>query len=489
MINILTASQMKLTEKYTIENIGIPSLVLMERAALIAFNTIMTRNPNKVAILAGRGNNGGDGIALARMLYSAGVNTDLLIVGNPDKTTSENQSQQHAFQMLGGNIKTNLSELSDNNNSKYDVIVDALLGIGISRDLTSDYLNAVNYINESNSYIYSLDIPTGIHTDTGIVLGAAVKANETICFSEIKLGLLLNDGPVYSGKLTCCDVGIIKSDKSLNEESIKAITISDIPQLIPKRTPIGHKGSFGKILIIAGSSSMAGAALLSSKASFAAGAGMVKLISPSINKEAILANLPELMYSDADNINEEELSRDINWCDIVIIGPGLSTDSRATAITEYIFKNTDKTLIADADAINILSNNMEWLIERKNKNLTTILTPHPGEFKRLFKDKTDAPKLAQEYGCIIVAKNAKTIITDGSSTFINMTGNSGMAVAGSGDVLTGILASIIFNTKNLIIGAALSVYLHGAAGDLASKNKSEYSMTASDIIGSLGELL
>ena len=256
---------------------------------------------------------------------------------------------------------------------------------------------------------------------------------------------------------------------------------------MPTRNITDHKGSFGKILIIAGSEKMAGASLLSSKAAFHSGAGMVKLISSNINKADILANLPELMYSSYENMTDNELLESIEWSDIIVIGPGLSTNENAIHLVEFVMRNSKYPVIADADALNIISKNMSLLIERKEKLATTILTPHVGEFKRLFPDYSPSDpfavsKLAEKYGSIIVAKNSKTIISDGISTFINTTGNNGMATAGSGDVLAGMIAAFTHNISDRLLGVALSVYLHGEAGDKAVKDKNEYSITASDII-------
>lgn len=613
MINILTSTQMRDTERYTMEELGITSMVLMERAALSAFNLIMTHEPKKVIVFAGSGNNGADGIAVARMMLMKEVDVTLCLIGNREKATGENMSQLQTYLKLGGRIAdmgailkvtgasdgSNLSEpadVSDRPNvsgetlgdMQFDIIVDALLGIGISRELGGDYLKAVNLINScrgtkksfSNNanhavvgrpYIFSLDIPTGLNTDNGRVLGTAVIADETICFSECKRGLILGKGPEYAGKVSVYDVGIVTYDRYLNyannnlylnnsdnirsksekEELLQAFTIEDGMELMPKREITGHKGTFGKILVIAGSEKMAGAALLSSKAAFAAGAGMVKLISPQINRQAILASLPELMYEDADMITDEALMDSIKWADIIILGPGLSLDDNAHRLVEFIMLKAQNPIVVDADAINIIAENKELLIQRKAKDAVTVLTPHPGEFSRLFDNESDdenqgididitaaqdtfatrnsvdvnkterikanvdvskpesISSFARKYGIVLVAKNARTLISDGIESYVNLTGNSGMATAGCGDVLTGIMAVImhnfIRNAKNdnkfererdyskdskdmhlsLAKAAALAVFIHGQSGDMAAADKNEYSVIPSDIIGAL----
>lgn len=493
MLNILSAKEMRNVENYTMNNLGISSPVLMERAALASFNHIINNynfsNNTKVLVMAGSGNNGGDGIAVARMLLLKDIDVTLCLLGNRERATEQNVNQLHTYLSLDGK-SINFNDLSINiDSNKFDLIIDALFGIGLSRNLEGEYLDAVKFINSSNAYIYSLDIPSGINTDTGIVMGDAVKANETFCFSEYKLGLLLNKGPEYCGKVTVFDVGIVESYKITDNNFIHALTKEDINNLLSKRPVIGHKGTFGKILIIAGSSKMAGAALLSSKAAFAAGAGMVKLISSDINREAILSCLPELMYDCSENITDEELNNNFNWADVVIIGPGLSTDENASRLVSYTIKNCDKPLVVDADALNILADNMDLIKIRKEKSFTTVITPHPGEFKRLFNDSNfnnpyDIKNLANEYGITIVAKNTRTIISDGETTFINMSGTSGMGTAGSGDVLTGIIGTFIHN-QNSVLSVSLAVFMHGLAGENAAVKKSDYSMTASDIIENL----
>lgn len=509
MLNILSSQEMRDVENYTMNTIGISSSVLMERAALASFNYICKSNPRNIIIFAGNGNNGGDGIAIARMLLTTNINVDLILIGDRKKSTIENEKQYYSFNTLKNNLKSNSSifyNLESVDISKYDVVVDALLGIGISRNLEGKYLDAVNMINSSNAYIYSLDIPTGINTDTGIVMGTAVKANETLCFSEYKLGLILNQGPDYSGKLSLFDVGIINSSLltdsfNLNINLIHALENKDINSLIPERKNTGHKGTFGKILIIAGSSKMAGAALLSSKAAFMSGAGMVKLLSSEINREAILSCLPELIYDSYDSMTDKELDNNFSWADIIIIGPGLSVNDITKHLLSYTLENAKNPVIVDADAINILSDNMDLLKLRKDNSLITIITPHPGEFNKLFNNVSfinnpspsnpeDIKAIAAHYGIIIVAKNAKTIISDGNEIFINMSGTNGMATAGSGDVLTGILAPLIYNmvynhNNSVLLSTALAVYIHGFAGEKAAMDKSDYSMTASDIISNI----
>lgn len=506
MINILSSNEMRDVENYTMNTLSVSSPVLMERAALASFNHIINSNPENVLIFAGNGNNGGDGIAIARMLLTTNIHVDLVLTGNRNKSTVENEKQYYSFNTLNNTLKNKSSvfyDLESIDISKYDVIVDALLGIGISRELEGIYLNAVNIINNSDAYIYSLDIPTGINTDTGVVMGTAIKANETLCFSEYKLGLFLNDGPDYTGKVNLFDVGILNSDYlinsfNINHKLIHALEYKDINSLIPERKITGHKGTFGKILIIAGSSKMAGAALLSSKAAFSAGAGMVKLISSDINREAILSCLPELMYESSDNISESDLNNNYKWADIVIIGPGLDINDNSKKLVEYTMKNSSVPVIADADALNIIADNLELFNYRKEKNLITIITPHPGEFNRLFKNinfinnpsctnPEDIKKIANHFGIIIVAKNCKTIISDGDETYINLSGTNGMATAGSGDVLTGIMSSVIYNmvynhNNSVLLSTALAVYIHGLSGEKASKEKNDYSMTANDII-------
>lgn len=490
MINLYTSSLIKYYENNTIEKIGVPSVVLMERAAIFVYEAIIKANPSSVLIVCGSGNNGGDGLAIARMLKQNSINVNVLYAGDLNKASELNKLQFSIYKNLGGII------LDDIPNMQYDMIVDAIFGIGLSRDVKDKYNRFIDYINECKdrygTRIYGVDIPSGIDSDTGCVRGNAVKCEITYTFGRAKTGLLLCDGPEYTGNLVICNIGI-----EFDESNTKCLEISDIKYLMPYRKDRSNKGTFGKVLIIAGCDDMPGAAFLSSKSAFVSGCGMVKLLTTTKAKEYIFNNLYECMVEDItqDNFN---LDDSLNWADVVLIGPGLSQSNNAIRLFDEVIKKCSKPLIIDADGLNILSSNLDALIARKEKGLTTILTPHPGEFKRLFKDYNNIDsyqnidvcmEIAAKYGIILVSKDAKTIITDGKSVFINDSGSNAMATAGSGDVLSGMIASLAFNSSDKLLGAALAVFIHGLAGENASNKKNNYSVIASDIIDGIEKVI
>lgn len=270
----------------------------------------------------------------------------------------------------------------------------------------------------------------------------------------------------------------------------------DIKDMMYKRPKDGNKGTFGKVLIIAGSVNMKGAALLAAKGCFAVGAGMVKVLSDEINARDYLAVCPELMVGRYNGIATEDLKKEIAWCDTCVIGPGLSINDETVRLVREVLEMCDKPLLVDADGLNILAKDMEYLLKRKEKGYKTILTPHPGEFARLFKTNgsilqsgsTDyanseiLKELAKTYGTILVAKDSQTRITDGEKVYLNTYGNSGLARAGSGDILSGVIGGLMFNSKDLLTAAALGVMLHALGADEAVKDTTEYSLESNEII-------
>lgn len=460
MIEIYDQSLIKTAEEYTINEIGVPSMVLMERAAIFVYKGVLELAPKNVLIMCGYGNNGADGIAIARLLMLDGVNTYVVMVGDAHKISKENAVQASIYKNLGGILYDSIPDVT------FDVCVDALLGIGINRELSGVYLEAVNNINKIGCKIISVDIPTGLKVDADI----------TYTFGRAKLNLSKTH---YKYKV--CDVGIVFKDKP----SAYAIEESDLRNLMPKRIAASHKGTYGKVLVIAGSDDMPGAAYMASKSAFNAGAGMVKLLTSKKAKSYVLSNLYECMVSTYDDNIDENIDKDILWSDICIIGPGLSICDDSRRLVEYIIKNYDKTLIIDADALNIISEDINMLKLRKGK---TILTPHKAEYRRLFGDSSEE-EAAKAYGVIIVSKDSRTIITNGVDTYINTSGCNGMSTAGSGDVLTGVIAAFSHNAKDITRAVATAVYVHGLAGEIMSKENNNYSLMATDIIEGIKKVL
>lgn len=502
---LVTAKQMRLYDNNTSEHFKVPSAVLMERAALACLQVLLKRQSQiecglaqtgarakrRVLAVCGNGNNGGDGFALGRLLMQENFQVDFCLVGNPDKATELTKNQMESVRAYGGTILRTLPE------TEYDIIIDALFGVGLSRELAGEYKNAVEFINGRDAFVLSVDIPSGIHADTGAVMGAAVCADVTVTFGFRKLGTFLYPGARYAGRVLCFPIGITQDSFLGNVPETFTFT-EPVSMLMPCRAQEGNKGSFGRISILAGSEKMAGAAILAGRGALAAGCGMLKLVGPSCNREIIQETLPEAMQTD-------DIAEAADWADVIAAGPGLSCADRAKRQLRYIIEKTDSPLILDADAINILAQDRALLerLEDRQKNEKTrrklALTPHPGELARLctctVKEVLSDPAgyagmWARRLGAVVLCKGARTFAAspDGQ-LYVNGSGNSGMATAGSGDVLTGIMAGLLGQEQDLFPAVCVAVYLHGLAGDRAAHVKTEYSMKAGDIIEMVPQVL
>lgn len=500
---VLNSSQMKEVDDISITKYNMPSVVLMERAALSVTKIArkLVEKNKKVVCICGHGNNGADGIAIARQLYEYGYDVTILLASGSEKTsgTTEYELQKSIAKKIGINIR-NKVELSE-----YNLIVDAIFGIGLSRCVEGLYKELIEKINLcKESKVLAVDTPSGVNSTTGEIMGSAVKADVTVTFGYAKIGLLLYPGAECAGKVKVCDIGIPKA--AIEKITKKAFTFTkkDI-QLIPKRKKNSNKGTYGKVLIIAGSKDMGGAACLAGLSAYRSGVGLVKIVTHENNRDAVLKSVPEALIvtygDDCDHI-ESIIAEHMQWASCIVVGPGLSMCEKATAITKYVLMNTRVSTIIDADALNIVSKEkMLPMIAKKsvqNKKISLIMTPHIGEMVRL----TGASKeeiIANPIQCagdfskrnklICVLKDARTVVSDGNRTFINTSGNSGMSTGGSGDTLTGIIAGLISNGMNEYDAATMGVYVHGLAGDAASVSNGKYGMKAGDIIDNIGLVL
>ena len=494
---VISAQEMKACDRDTIERIGMPALVLMERAACGVFEEIMGMGPlpRRVLVAAGAGNNGGDGLAIGRLLALKGCRTTFFMAGNPDGASQETKFQMKILSNLGFSIQRKLED------AEYDMVIDALFGIGLSRDVEGAYakvIEKINHMGEAGAAVVSVDIPSGICADTGKVLGCGVRARATVTFAFAKKGHLLYPGREYAGKLTVKDIGITKQAFAGRRPGAFYYEPGDMPDLLPRRNPAGNKGTFGKVLLIAGSRDMSGACTLSGTGVLRAGAGMVKIITPDCNREIIQTTLPEAMlYTFQGTPDRSQVEKALAWADVLVAGPGLGQDENAFRLMEQVMENKTLPMVIDADGLNLISaqNRLKNLLALRPPR-TTILTPHPGELVRLMGTDMEgyradreglARRLAEESGCIVAAKDAVTMVTDPGrkEIYMNASGNDGMACAGSGDVLAGITGGLLAQGMECFEGACLGVYLHGLAGDEASRRKGRFGMTASDIAKAL----
>lgn len=495
---IVTSKEMKEYDSYTIEQIGIPSLLLMERAAMEMTAVLMRKvSPgSRVIVFAGTGNNGGDALAVGRLLAQKGAKVDFFMPGERTKTTLETRKQLKILENSGFSIHSNLE------NTEYDIVIDGLFGIGLKRNIEGVYLQAVTEINElkeAGAFVAAVDIPSGISADTGEVMGDAVNADITVSFGYAKAGHYLYPGRQYTGELFVRDIGLAKD--ALKHQTPSYFTFSDkeIGELLPERNPAGNKGTFGKVLVFAGSVNMCGAALLCAKSVLRAGAGMVKIIAPEQNRVIIQTALPEAMlFTYGKRIDTKALKEAADWADVLVCGPGIGRSEQAAYLLHKLFAWKDKFVVLDADALNLISERKELKEEvLQYEKGHIIMTPHPGEFVRLSRismeeylsDRREALKnLAEEYGCVIVGKDAVTMVAAadyGKMLYMNTTGNDGMATAGSGDVLAGIIGGLWAQGMAGFSAACTGVLIHGVAGDKAAERKGRYGTTASDIVEEL----
>ena len=491
---LVSASEMRDCDQCIIRKFGVPSMVLMERAALACTELLVSSDfdLSRVLIVAGSGNNGGDGFAMARLLYLRGMPVDVWFVGNPEHLTEEAAAQKKICENYGINFVRNPV------GGEYTTIVDAIFGSGLSREVTGTYRQVIEFINTHPAKVFSVDIPSGIRSDDGSVAGSAVQAELTGALAFRKIGHVLYPGAQYSGKVVRLDIGITREgfqDPGKREGGKKIPKIATVTredfQWLPPRTADSNKGTFGKACLVAGSKNMCGAAYLSGKAAYLTGTGLVKIISQECNREILQTLLPEAVLGTMEGFQETILREAFSWASAVAVGPGLSTEKWAKDIVKNALALQSTPLVLDADGLNILAGHLDWLQGVKHP---VVLTPHLGEMARLTGLSIEEIKLgrlsvakefAKKHHVILVLKDARTIITDGKLTFINDTGNSGMATGGSGDVLTGIITGLLAQHMEPLRAAAFGVYLHALAGDQASKQKGEAGMLSGDLLESL----
>lgn len=493
---IVTCREMKALDTNTIENMGVPSLVLMERASLKVVEEMekFLKSEERILVVCGSGNNGGDGIAAARILFLKGYRCEIFLAGKTESMTKETKAQWE----IAGNYHVPFTNNPDWD--EYTTIVDAIFGVGLSRPIEGRYGEIIHEMNKAHARKVAVDIPSGINGDTGEVLGCAFGADLTVTFAFLKRGLLFFPGRMYAGKTVVADIGIYESVEVPAEAQY--VETKDL-NLLPGRVPYGNKGTFGKVLFVTGSSTMCGASYLSAYAALRAGAGMVKIQTVEENRQPLLTMLPEAMVTCA--FDDEENRKNLDWCDVLVIGPGLGTSPQSRERAYYFLscaKEAGKPVILDADGLNLLAKYPKW---RGLLNENVVVTPHLGEMSRLCEKPVSEIKknmvqtaldFARETHTVCVLKDACTVVADAKGRlYLNNSGNAGLATAGSGDVLSGILAAVFCrylavqdppdNGKK----AALGVFLHGRCADLYADKNGQLGMTATDVIGALPMVL
>lgn len=489
MKDIVNSKEMKSCDQGTIEHYGVPSLVLMERAALSVVEEIKLRatKEQSVLIVCGSGNNGGDGIAIGRLLYLEGYKVCIVFAGKETSASEETRTQLAIARQYQVPITTELPDMP------YDVIVDSLFGIGLSREIEGQYYDLISHMNAMTGLKVAVDIASGINGDTGAVMGIAFCADVTVTFAFAKVGHLFFPGAEYTGELLVKEIGIDAHGFLGKMPKVHAVTKEDL-RSIPKRPSNSNKGTFGKVLVIAGTVNMAGAACFSAKAAYRTGAGLVRVLTHQANRTIVQSLVPEAILTTYEEAKESELRKILEciaWSSVIVIGPGLGQGQFAHMLVETVLKNACVPCIVDADALNLIA---KYHMDLKPCS-SLILTPHMGEMSRLCKESiTDiknhpiqtASVYATEHQVITVLKDARTVIAlpDGE-VYINTSGNSGMSTGGSGDVLTGVIAGLLCQGLDCGKAATLGVFLHGLAGDAIAKQIGQRSLMATDIIDGL----
>lgn len=491
MRRILTVEEMSSADASAMA-FGIPSLVLMERAALSVVEEIIKHgfDTSSILVLCGQGNNGGDGAAIARIFAEKGIKSEIMLFGNSDKFSDQLKTQLHICEHYNINIVNRYDP------GRYSLVVDAIFGIGLHRDITGEISEVISKVNESGSTVAAVDIPSGISGNSGRIMGCAIIADLTVTFAAAKIGHYLYPGAEYTGELVIKEIGIPVDTQQKNAYyNIEERDFNDLP----KRDESGNKSTFGKLLIIAGSKNIFGAAYFCAKSALKCGIGMIRIVTEETNKSAMNTLLPEA-FVDTYNTNDDEdniealLIKALDWADGVVIGPGLGTDRCSHKLMKTFLKlnmrgEESLPVVYDADALNLIANgDYEW----KSENILNTVTPHIGEMSRLINKpikeiKSDiidiARNFAKENNVICILKDARTVTAypDGK-VYINTSGCSALATAGSGDVLSGMTAAFRLRyTDTGLPVEAMAVYLHGLLGNIAAENASAGSVTASEL--------
>lgn len=489
-MKIFKTQQIRDLDKYTIEHEPVLPIDLMERASR-AMADYLLRNEltgeERVLAVCGNGNNGGDGLAIARILQSCGIDADVIMADAEGKKSAD--------------CETNLERLrkrplAEAHIEKYDIVIDAMFGSGLNRPVEGRLAETIDEINRKSKRTIAVDVPSGLYGDdnTDNPFEHIVRADVTMTLQQPKLSFLMPETEEYVGNMVTLPIGI--SEEGMREtETPYILTEKDDLPIIGKRSKFGHKGTYGHVLMIGGSEGKAGAMYLSTKACLRTGAGLVTAFTPETVRQALQVSVPEVMCLTNKDRDVLSGSADTEKYTVTGIGCGLGTDEKTVEMMKNVLMNTKKPMVIDADGLNIISQypDMTSLIPKGS-----VLTPHPKEWERLsgislknrLRQIEAARKFATERNVTVVLKGAYTVVatSDGMVRF-NTTGNPGMATAGSGDVLCGIVLGLMAQGMSGNDAAVTGVYIHGTAGDVAAERKGQMSMIASDIIENIGKAI
>ncbi len=507
-MRVVTAREMREIDQRAMAEFKIPGIVLMENAGLKVVQAVLEKlsgiQGKTVTIFAGRGNNGGDGLVAARHLFNMGVDVKVLLLDSPDKVAGDAAVNLEIWRRMGQKVYT-VTQKDDFNAVRLflvrtDVVVDAIYGTGFKGTVKEYVGRIIEAVNASEKPVVAVDMPSGVEADSGKVNGPCIRASLTVTFGLPKVGLLLEPGASYAGDLRVADISL--PGPLLNDEQIKCHLIDGglVRSWLPARPVSSHKGDYGRVLVVAGSRGMAGAACLTAEAAARAGAGLVTLAVPEGIYAPVASKLTEVMVVPVPQTGEGTLSGEavpkiremMEKADVLALGPGLSTNPETVEAVRKIISISHLPAVLDADGLNAFADQTDLL---KNARSSLVLTPHPGEMARLSgistkavqDDRLQVARLwSSDLGAVLVLKGARTIVASPDGTaYINTTGNPGMATGGSGDVLTGIIAGLMAQGIEAAGAAAAGVYLHGMAGDAAAREKGMMGIVAGDILQAL----
>ncbi len=505
-MKILTSAQMKEIDRRTIEEVGIPGPVLMENAGIQIFRFLQSVilpyvDEDKIVIVAGKGNNGGDGLVIARHLWNNGMTPQVLLLGAKQEIRGDAALNLGIAEKIGLPVKEIRSEADWKTHQRRfkeaSVIIDAIFGTGLTKPAEGLYARAIEDINRSAAFTVAVDIPSGLSSDSFEIIGPAVKADVTVTLGAPKIAHVLPPAEEWIGELMIADISIPRPFFDSPAQKLEMVEKRDLLLSFQKRKKDSHKGTYGHLFIIAGSFGKTGAALMAAKAALKTGAGLVTVGTPRSCLPMVARGMAELMTEPLAETDEGTISAEalpqartlVKGKDALLIGPGISTNDSTAEFLARLGPGLRLPVVIDADGLNILSKRPALL---KKLPRPAILTPHPGEFARLvdlplrevIKRKLQlAPEFARKHGVYLVLKGYRTLTSapDGR-TFINPTGNPGMATGGTGDVLSGMIASFLMQEKEPLRAALAAVYIHGLSGDLAAGKIGERALVAGDLI-------
>ncbi len=475
------AEQVREMDRIAIEEYGIPGIDLMRKAGSDVFQLIQKYYPTyDITVFCGAGNNAGDGYVIAKLAQEAGVKVNVYYLSKPENLRGDAMLAYQDYIQSGGTEKAFDSKVGIENG----IIVDALLGTGLNREVSGSYAEAITVINNSTNPVVSVDIPSGLNADTGYVMGYAVKADYTVSFIALKQGMFSGFAAEYCGKVVFSSLGI--TDDVLQQVEYSSRLLSHCS--LPKRHRCAHKGNNGHVLVVGGDDGFSGAIRLAAEATLRAGAGLVTVATRKKHYSFINIGRPELMCHGIEQANE--LIPLLKKASVVVIGPGLGRTQWAQDLFDLV-AGFDKPIICDADALVLIA-------ERGLYNDQWVLTPHPGEAARLLncstndiaKDRFKAvSQLQKKYGGVMVLKGAGTLICSGEQIAVSTTGNPGMASGGMGDTLAGIVGGLVAQNMALFLAAGSAVYVHGKAADLSVQQEGEIGLLASDLMPFIRKLV